>query len=135
MSPVSRGVPPLTTQGAALRRNGHGATVAADTVRASVANRVEQVRGALHGASIYGFGQRVADAMGFRKERVSREQNGSDRLTVELVLAEAELHEREGRPDSAARILSTFQRRLAPVVRLRDGQWLLDLEPLPEGQQ
>lgn len=134
MHPVSRGVLPLTTQGASLRRNSSSgsrtATVAArpEAFRERVRERTEKVRRAVLDAALYGFNQRVASLMEWRKERLSREQNGSDRLTVELVLAEALAHEEEGRPQSAAKILEAFQRKQTPVIRLRDGQYLLEFE-------
>lgn len=134
MHPVSRGVPPLTTQAAALRRNScrvvGTATVAVrrDTFSANVHERTEKVRQAVLDGAVYGFGQRIANLMDWRKERLSREHNGSDRLTVELVLAEAVAHEEQGRPETAAKILAAFQRKQTPVIRLRDGQYLLEFE-------
>jgi hypothetical protein len=66
--------------------------------------------------------------MGWRKERPTREKSGVEKLSVELVFAEVAMHEEEGRPDDATRVLAAFQRKQTPVIRLRDGQYLLEFE-------
>lgn len=94
-----------------------------------VKERTERVRVAMLQNADRGFHQRVCDAMGWRRERPSREQNGAEKLSVELVFADAALHIEEGRPDAATAILAAFQQTVCPVIRLRDGQYLLELEP------
>lgn len=58
----------------------------------------------------HGFRSRVADLMGWRRERISREQNGAEKLSVELILAAAAQHDAEGHPEEADLLLGPFQR-------------------------
>lgn len=94
----------------------------------NVAERTESVRLAIHNNSPRGFHGRVCAAMGWRAERPSREQNGAEKLSVELVLADAMLHQQEGNQDAAAEILAAFQRPLCPVIELRNGQIVMEFE-------
>lgn len=114
---------PLATHKPVAARNPSAATVAVQ-----VQERTERVRRAIFGGASHGFQQRVCDAMDWRKERHSSEQNGHDRLTVETVFADVLVHEADGNPDKACQILAAFQRPLSPVIRLRDGQYLLEFE-------
>ena len=104
------------------------ATQPAQAIPEKVAVRTEQVRRALFDGADYGFGQLVADTMKWRKERHSREVNGHDRLSVELVFADVLVHEARGSQDKAAQILAAFQRPLCPVIRHRDGQYFLEFD-------
>lgn len=114
---------PAATSNAVAARNDRLASVAS-----GVRDRVDAVRLAIHNAAPAGFQGRVAKVMGWRKERPSREHTGVEKLSVDLVLAEVAMHEEEGRPDEATKILATFQRKQTPVIRLRDGQYLLEFE-------
>jgi hypothetical protein len=123
MHPASRGGALATTPKSVATRNDRPANVC-ERVRA----RVEDVRRALVKTAPHGFQCRVASVMGWRKERPTREKSGVEKLSVELVLAEVAMHEEEGRPDDATRVLAAFQRKQTPVIRLRDGQYLLEFE-------
>lgn len=103
-------------------------TPPAATIAVQARARAERVRHAIFDGATHGFQQRVCSEMAWRRERHSREQNGHDRLTVELVFADVLVHEADGNQDTAAAILAAFQRQLSPVIRLRDGQFLLEFE-------
>lgn len=123
MHPASRGAIAATTPKSVATRNERSATLC-ERVHA----RVDDVRRALVTSAPHGFQVRVAAVMGWRKERPTREKSGVEKLSVELVFAEVAMHEEEGRPDDATRVLAAFQRKQTPVIRLRDGQYLLEFE-------
>lgn len=89
------------------------------------------------GAAPHGFQIRVADLMQARKERISRELQRVEKLSVELFLAEVSLHREEGRGDEADRLLALLNEGQpirvstdrALLIRMKDGQLFLDLQP------
>jgi hypothetical protein len=115
-----------------------GGTVASRyaELRLAIADRVESLRSLMIGAAPHGFQVRVADLMQARKERISRELQRVEKLSVELFLTEVAMHREEGRPETADRLLAILNEgqpiRISTdrgiVIRLRDGQMFLDLE-------
>lgn len=106
-------------------------------LRVALRAKVERIRSAMVNAAPYGFQARVADLMEARKERISRELAAVEKLSVECLLAEIELHRAEGRDEAADSLLKAFTEGQpihistdrAIVVRMKDGQLFLDLQP------
>lgn len=123
-SQVSTGSEPQSSVASGRRDSQHRPATAS-----RVGARIEAVRALMVNTAPTGFQQKVADLMEWRKERISREKQGTEKLSVELLLAEIELHREQGRDaeaDALIAALTADQPRRTPVIRLRDGQYLLE---------
>lgn len=100
-----------------------------------VNDRVSAIRSILYADSCRGMGAGIADRMGWRRERISRELQGTEKLSLDLFLASLELHREEGRSDVAHRLMAVINSGQpvlssngAVVIRMSDGQLFLDLQ-------
>lgn len=105
-------------------------------LQVSIRGRVGRLRVAMVNNAPLGFQRRVADLMDWREQRPTREVTGVEKLSVELLLAEVELHRVEGRSAEAESLLALVNEGQAihlstdraVVIRMKDGQMLLDFE-------
>ena len=79
-----------------------------DPAASPVTGIVETLRSLISADAPHGFNSDIAARMGWRKERVSRELSGVEKLSVELLLAAIEAHARAGRRDMADRIIRSL---------------------------
>lgn len=106
------------------------------TLRAEIEAGVERIRLVMIEGGPYGFQTGVAELLDIRKERVSKQLQRVENLTVELFLAEVALHRFEGRDETADRLLAALtagqpiqmRTKGAVVIRLSDGQIALNFE-------
>lgn len=106
------------------------------TLAAAVEAKVEIIRTLLAAEAIPGSQSEVASRMEWRRERVSREIQGVEKLSVALFLAAIAIHRQEGRGETADRLLSAINEGQpvklktngAVVIRMADGQMFLDLQ-------
>ena len=103
---------------------------------AAINAKVEEIRVLVANEATHGFNADLAAAMLWRRERISREIQGVEKLSVALFLAEVQGHREAGRDAVADRLVSiinngqpmTIRTDRAVVIRISDGQMFLDLQ-------
>lgn len=82
----------------------------------AVVEKIGRIRSLMRDGAPHGFQQRLAVVLDIRKERISRELQSVEKLSVELVLAEIALHREEGRREQAEQILAAFNDALGASI-------------------
>lgn len=106
------------------------------TLAEAIKAKVESIRSLIAAEGRPGFNSDVAGRMNWRRERISREIQGVEKLSVSLLLAEIECHRAEGRDAIADRLVAAItegqpvkiRTDRALVIRMSDGQLFLDLQ-------